>query len=439
MSRVRLVPALVLASLIALWGSPLDAGAVTVPIISTQVTISPGASGSGAALSVEDVSCVSAGNCTAVGSLADPSSGTVAPVAVVETRGTWGDPVAITLPEGAVDSGALNGLIAVQCFANADCVAVGRFANSASNTTTAMTTEEVGGVWTPGLALGQPANGSASVSAWLTGLSCTTVDACTAVGTYFDASDLPVPMVTSETNGTWQLPSEIQMAASDQPVQGGWSISCSAASTCTAVGTVGTGAGDEAAAASEANGVWSGVSAVSSTPGTEISDVSCEGEQCVAVGDEASANSDTAMLFNDANGSWSETVVNPSPKSAGASSALESISCVSAGDCYAAGDVTTGTGVFALAEENGQWTQTISIPVAGESPSSIIGITGLSCSAALSCVAVGEVGTSSANLQSVAWTSSAARARHTISCRRGRQLRRVTGVNPRCPAGYKKI
>ncbi len=423
-----MVTALVVSGVL---GLSAGAGASTAPVISRQVTIDPGAGGS---LSLADVSCTSATTCTAVGSLVSGSTNTVEPVALAETSGTWGAPVAITLPSGAFEDGSLNGLIAVQCVSAGNCEAVGRFANGASETTTPMASAEVNGVWAAATPLGQPANGSSGISAWLTGLSCPSAGNCSAVGTYFNQANQAEPMVVTETNGSWGSPSEIVVATGDQPVQGEWSVSCTSAS-CTAAGPLMSGSSDVAGVASETNGSWSDASPVSSTLGTSINDISCQNAGCVAVGAESSSSGSTPALFSEANGTWTLKSLNSSP--AGGDALLVAVSCVSWGNCDVAGDVTTGTGVFAVAEEKGVWTKSLSIPVSSGASATVVAITGLSCAAALSCVAVGGVGTST-DVNAVAWTSHAAAVRRTIVCRRGHLLRRVSGVAPRCPTGFRR-
>ncbi|MGA7833750.1 MAG: hypothetical protein WCA31_00910, partial [Acidimicrobiales bacterium] len=235
---------------------------------------------------------------------------------------------------------------------------------------------------------------------------------------------------------TWQSATEIQIASPYQPIQGSWHVSCAAQTTCVATGSVGASSGDVAAAASEADGGWGEASAVSSTPGAEINAISCSQSACVAVGDEGATGATTPVTFNELNGTWNEKAVSTAPVGGGAAT-LAAISCVSAGNCAAAGDVTTGTGAFALAEEDGAWTNAINVPVKSARALSYVGVTGISCTSLLSCVAVGYVGTDVNQLQGVAWTSSRA-PRHTIECRRGSHVRKVTAVDPRCPSGYRK-
>ncbi len=400
-----------------------------VPLISAPVTVDPSASG---ALSLVAVSCVSAGNCTAVGRLADPSTSTYSPAAVSEISGTWGSPVLITLPAGSYASGTLNGLTSIQCFSAGTCEAVGRFENSAAGTTTALVTSESGGVWSSASAIGQPANGSSGVSAWLTSLSCTSVGSCAAVGTYYDSQDQVEPMVVTEADGTWSAPSELPVATGFTPEQGLWSISCVTA-TCAAAGPIANGGNDVAGVASEAGGTWSSAAPVSSAPGTAIYGVSCTAGGCVAVGDESTTSTSIPALFIEKGGDWTEESVKAGPTSS-TSALLWAVDCTSWGNCDAVGDTSAGTGVFALAEEDGTWTPSLSVPV-DDNSATIVEITGLSCTSALGCEAVGRVGTDSV-VNSVAWASHAPSLRHTIVCKRGHHVRRVSGVAPRCPSGF---
>ncbi len=407
------------------------AGAISVPTISSQVTIDPSAAGS---LSLADVSCVSAGNCTAVGSLVQSAS-QVAAVVVTESSGTWGAPVVVPLPAGAVASGRLNGLTAVRCVSAGNCTAVGRFANSASDTTTPMALSEVGGVWSSPTVLGQPANGSGGISAWLTGLSCPSVGNCTAVGTYFTTQNQVEPMALSEVAGTWGTPSQIDVASGNLPVQGEWSVSCSAAA-CEAAGPLSSGTNSFAGVASDVGGTWGVAAPVSSLSGTAITDIDCQSAGCVAVGSLDTASTLESAIFTETSGNWTMKTVTAAPATGDA--ALEALSCVSWGNCVAAGDVTTGTGAFALAEEKGTWTPSLRIPVSNDASAAVVGITGLSCTSALACVAVGGVGASN-DVTAVAWTSVAPRPHRTIVCRKGRLVRRVSGAAPHCPAGYRRV
>lgn len=421
---------IVLALTVVSVGDTSAGAAPLVPVIRAPVIIDAAASG---ALSLAAVSCVSAGNCTAVGRLANTATSTYVPVAVSETSGTWGSPVPITLPAGAFANGSLNGLTSVHCFSPGNCEAVGRFSNGPSDTTTPMATTETGGVWSSASSVGQPVNGSSGISAWLTSLSCPSEGNCSAVGTYFNSQIQVEPMVATEVNGTWSVPNELLMASGYTPVQGIWSISC-VGTTCTAVGPIASGANDLAGVATESGGTWSSAAPVSTASGTTIYGLSCTTSGCVAVGDESTSNSTTPALFTETGGNWVMRNVSAAPASS-TDAFLLAVNCTSWGNCNVAGDDSTGTGAFALAEEDGTWTPSVSIPV-NDASASIVEITGLSCTSALDCVAVGGVGTDS-NVNAVIWTSNLPAPR-TIVCKRGRQVRRVSGVAPHCPSGYRR-
>jgi hypothetical protein len=70
-----------------------------------------------------------------------------------------------------------------------------------------------------------------------------------------------------------------------------------------------------------------------------------------------------------------------------------------------------------------------------DASATIVEATGLSCTSALTCAAVGAIG-SNEEANAVAWTSHVATPTRTIVCRRGHQVRHVSGAAPRCPSGF---
>jgi hypothetical protein len=438
MSRLRVLSMTMALVLLAVGGTSLGASAADAPAFTTQVTIDAASS---VAFVLYDVSCWSRGDCTAVGRLADVSSGDVYPVASTEINGVWGSPVEVAMPAGAVADGSLNALIAVQCFPGGDCVAVGRYANSSSGTTTAMAATETGGAWQAGVAVAQPANGSGGVSSWLTGLSCQSADACSAVGTYFTASNAATPMVATETGGAWQAATEIPVPPASVGVQGVWNLSCPSPGGCVATGPIDDGTSTLASSAVETNGTWSVASPVTSTSGVEINSISCSSvSECVAVGDQQGASTDVPLLFSDDGGTWNLTdAAVPAPGGGSDQAALVSLSCPSLGECVAVGELAAGSGVFALVEAGGAWLKPASVPVTSPLNDENDGVTSVSCAATDECSIVGLYEPTSDHFDAVAWASAPAPLRHTITCRRGRRVRRVSGADPRCPSGYHRV
>jgi hypothetical protein len=78
-----------------------------------------------------DMSCASAGNCTAVGNFINVEGGYV-PFAWTQTDGVWGEGVPSSFAEGTYASGldADDNLKSVSCASAGNCVAVGSFVNT---------------------------------------------------------------------------------------------------------------------------------------------------------------------------------------------------------------------------------------------------------------------------------------------------------------------
>ncbi len=159
---------------------------------------------------LNSVSCISAGNCVAVGDgyTPPPTNCSVCGSYAIETDGVWG-PYTFDLNWG-LSSTILE---SVSCPDANDCTAVGQ----APDATIATSYHD--GSWGPAIDL------PGSDGGLMDGVSCVDANDCTAVGNS-SLSEYEV-----ETDGAW----------SDIPVegQGGWlsSVSCTSANDCTAVGT----------------------------------------------------------------------------------------------------------------------------------------------------------------------------------------------------------
>jgi hypothetical protein len=174
-------------------------------------------------------------------------------------------------------------------------------------------------------------------------------------------------------------------------------ISCTASSACTAVGSY-EKEGKTKTLAERWNGTaWS----IQTTPNPETGSGMLWGVSC------ASATSCWAVGKNDANTyamSWNGTSWSAStpPKPAGATSAgLQKLSCPSTTSCTAVGSYYNGTVWKTLAESwNGSSWSVSSTPNPSEAKSGALSgsfLTGLSCTAANSCIAVGRYVTAVTN------------------------------------------
>ena len=334
----------------------------------TTWTIKPTSSPSGATSSVlSGVSCTAA-VCTAVGDYVNSSGNRV--TLAEQWDGTTWTTQATPNPPG---SGILSG---VSCAATTACSAVGY-----SSPEAALAEQWNGTAWAiqPSLS-----TGTAAFSPDLAGVSCTSGAACTAVGSVEHVYCYPRPPYCKVVTGTlamrwngttWSRASTPNPSPTSPSVLSG--VTCPGATTCTAVGNSGGVTLAEA---------WNGtVWSIQTTPGGGgLSSVSCTAStSCVAVG-----HSGGGTLAEAWNGTaWT---IEPTPNPTGAaSSVLSGVSCA-ATVCTAVGNYVNGSGnQMTLAEQwNGSaWTiQSTPNPTGATSSR----LSGVSCTAANGCTAVGD-------------------------------------------------
>ncbi len=261
------------------------------------------------------VSCVAAGDCTAVGQDADAEM-----IYATESNGTWSSIHQISPTGGSVTlySGG-----SVSCAAAGDCTAVGVDGNQKPVYVT-----ETNGTW------GAMTEFSAPDFYTLEGVSCTAAGDCTAVGA--DASgDLCAsgyaPIYATESNGTW---GPVTALPCFDHSLGFSAVSCTDAADCTA-----TISDDGEAYDTESDGTWGTGTQVSGSPGS-LNAVSCtDATNCTAVGyDGNSAPSDAT----ETDGTWSELTEIPSAVEGGQ---FFGVSCTGAA-CTAVG-VENDTPIYA--------------------------------------------------------------------------------------------
>ena len=176
------------------------------------------------------VSCPDATDCVAVGS---STRSTGVSQTLIES---WDGTTWTTATSPGPGSGADNTLSAVSCASSASCLAVGTGSPTASTLSDQQTLVESwnGTTWT---AATSPDPGD--VTNFLTGVSCTGVDQCQAVGAFSDSGSLNYASNTAQTLVvTWDgtnvsvVPSPQQGTASNFPE----GLSCVAASSCVMAG-----------------------------------------------------------------------------------------------------------------------------------------------------------------------------------------------------------
>ncbi|HMD94032.1 MAG TPA: hypothetical protein VKG80_15490 [Trebonia sp.] len=330
------------------------------------------------------VSCASPKNCVAVGLDGNAYRGTGGPLAEKWNGRAW-QIARMRLPAGAI-SGELFG---VSCKSASACVAVGLYLDSAGAGIPLAETWN-GRTWTP-RTLPTPARGTGVI---LNGVSCVSARRCVAVGEYFTGGGAAA--VAESWNGSrWTAATPPAPADS---VEGDLSaVSCPSAAYCVAVGKSATTAGSSVLIDSWNGRTWREMAA--QPPGglehAELNGVWCtSAANCVAVGLGSGGSGLTGFteLWNGS--AWRSARVSW-PRGA-ANSGLVGVSCASAKRCVMVGylDMNPGaggnTGRAAAVTWNGRtWTVT-RVPAPARGKASLFN--GVSCLSAVNCVAAGQVG-----------------------------------------------
>jgi hypothetical protein len=321
-------------------------------------------------------SCISPTSCLAVGSFND-STGTTETLAEAWNGTAWRTQT-MPVPTGAT----YRVLSGVSCISAAACTTVGNYDNrSGADITLAEAWN--GKAWS----VQATPNPSGATDVVLSGVSCTSATVCEAVGSYYNSSGTQVALAEAYDGKTWSV------QATPDPTgafgSGLSGVSCLSVNACTAVG--------ESSGAALAE-VWKGkawsiqtVPLPSGGSDGQLFGVSClSPSRCTAVGGYYSSSGTTVPLVEVSTGTtWS---VQPSavPRDAGATgSLLRAVSCRSPKACMAVGEQPSSSVFSATLGEvwNGSTWKITSTPGGGDSVSILEGVSCLSSSAA--CMAVG--------------------------------------------------
>jgi hypothetical protein len=276
-----------------------------------------------------------------------------------------------------------NILSAVSCASPAACMAVGYDREGTSPYFFHTLTESWNGTrWS--VVHSPTPNGSLFID--LTGVSCVSAAACTAVGYYETNSGPPYRAFIESWNGTsWSVVPSAHPASSSTVLYG---VSCVSAAACTAVGYYyPLSSGTIKTFVESWNGAkWSVVPSPSPASGNFLNGVSCvSATACTAVGSDYETPTAQRTLVESWNGtSWS---VVPSPNRP-SSNVLDGVSCVSATACMAVGDHGDRRSTRALIESwNGVTWSLVTSPNPGSDHDDLYGV---SCPSASACTAVGK-------------------------------------------------
>jgi hypothetical protein len=350
------------------------------------------------------VSCPTAGNCS-IGGYYTKFSGHQEPFVASETKGVWH--AAVEAPGfRTLNAGGFAAINSVSCGAPGNCGAGGYY-KDASGHQQAFVITEANGRW--GAAVEVPGSGALNAGGFaaINSVSCGAPGNCSAGGYY--ASDniarIPItqPFIVSEVNGRWGTAKQVPGAATLNA--GGHaaveSVSCTAAGTCSAGGEYTSGApATQAFVVSETGNRWGraknlpGSVALNAGDYAAINSLSCvSAGNCSAGGfyQDASFRMQ-AFVAREGNGTWGKTeeVPGTGTLNAGASggATTNSVSCGAPGSCSAGGSYTNASRAgeaFAVIESNGTWHTASEV-----SGSQALNTGGAAAVEAVSCAAAGR-------------------------------------------------
>ena len=331
-------------------------------------------------------SCTSPRACTAVGDWF--TSGGTARALAERWNGTrWRIQATPAPARPAVRSGGGGSeLLAVSCSAARSCAAVG--AASKAGTTVTLAEAWNGTRWT----VQRTPNPVGSLGSGLSGVSCPARGACAAAGSsVHPGTFVSVPLAEARNATSWRIqptPSRVGAASSDLIA-----VSCPAPRACTAVGGTSDRAGLEVPLAESWNGTRWRIRRVGARPAPPRAArcTRCRACRLAPAWPPATtdASHDRSLPFAESwNGTRWTVLAAPSPARA-TNSMLFGVSCTSARACTAVGSYSHGSAPpKALAERwNGtRWRiQGVPIPAGRNSPQ----LSGVSCTRARACTAVG--------------------------------------------------
>jgi hypothetical protein len=330
---------------------------------------------------ISSVSCPSPGNCGAGGSYGSVvTKGGITRIqsfVVDESHGVWGK--AEEVPgSAALNKTGMSEVNSVSCGSAGNCSAGGYYSDSIGDMQ-AFVVNERNGVW--GQAEEVPGSGALNRHGFaeIQTVSCASAGNCSAGGFYLGGVGTET-FVVSERKGTWGKAEEVPGYQALAGTRGGQmtSMSCSSAGNCSAVGsyTTGTYYNQLPFLVSEKDGIWGkatqvpGLSAIGQRAGapTALNAVSCSSAgNCSAVG--AYSNTSTtseAFVVSQRGGTWgnAENVPGTGALSTNKYSQLLAVSCASAGNCSAVGNYQGRARyeAFAVSQTSGVWGMAREIP-----------------------------------------------------------------------------
>ena len=362
---------------------------------------------------LNDVDCPSDDSCQAVGHFSSLSAGNpVTPLIKSWNGTTWSVAASGPLPSDYVNSAGLN---AVTCVEDDACQAVGSYVTTgANNPQFPMVQAWDGAQWTV-TASSQSSLPPDFYTGWLADVACGSATSCQAVGAYQATDNLTYLLImTTHDGAAWT--STVPMPADYSGDGNLTSVTCASALSCQAVGYYASIRPGQPYVpvflrTMDAGLTWSlplTTYPADADSSTAVSDVDCGSvTSCHAVGQYTDIHVVYRTLIYTYDGTSWTPVVATDPVDLGTQATLYRIDCASATSCKAAGYYKDDQGALRALVESWDGTQwsvtTLPSAIAGR----LLLLTAVSCSSAISCVAVGSegVGTSAAFAMTLSGTT----------------------------------
>ncbi|MGO8876980.1 MAG: hypothetical protein ACLQNG_14605 [Acidimicrobiales bacterium] len=363
----------------------------TAPWRATQLPVPTGSLKDGAAYA-GPVSCPKVGGCVVLGEYPTPS-GSNEDLIDTEASGVW-SAMAAPLPRGGTEAANV-GPFTLACTGVGDCVGTSIYETTTSVAPDLL--EEVGGIWSA-VAMPLPANASRYRFPTITSTACLMRWACVVVGDYVTTSGLSEGFVVTQ-KGRAVLVAETPTPGAVNHGSALSGVSCSAATSCVAVGYyISAARNRQPLAVSDAAGTL-----VASTlpqpkdaarnPLAELQAVSCaRSAACVALGSYANAGGDRfGVVDTDSKGRWTTSkMLWPSgARAASPSPQVAAVACKLGNYCLAVGRYIDSSGKpqgLALREQAGRWSASM---LPGTLDTGVV-MRSVSCVSDTSCAAVGQ-------------------------------------------------
>jgi hypothetical protein len=273
-----------------------------------------------------------------------------------------------------------------------------------------------------------PASTHIAPSSGLFATACTSAGNCVAGGDYQVGSKPVEPVVATQSHGRWSRGIKLLLPpnAAQQPYSQVNGVACVSAGNCVAVGDYeyGRSGSLQAFIATESHGRWARayaprLPASSSAPGSaQLGAVACTHSGfCEAVGSylDSSGNEQAMALAKPAGGGWHQATEVASPFSAAANpdAFMTGIACTGAGSCVAVGSYSVSAARYAAMgaiESRGTWRRATGIAAPRNAiASTFTAISSISCLATGACLGVGEYAVSATQSRAMSVTESKGR------------------------------